>query len=185
MAFTSLWEIDENWNGFQYKKYDNALLFVPKIWDILMCKYIDSEERENIENCITWISRNRIRNLSKLNNRINNSLDQVDRIMWEISLLSVFNKKDSQFVAKCIIDFVEKYTLTDRVRERFLGIANDIKNLQKHCKYFVIDGSSINANVEQWFSNCRLSSWTTKVCEFTIINDNMIVGYEDNLSMCR
>jgi hypothetical protein len=200
MSYTSLWEIDKNWSGKKYTEYRNSHLFPPVVWDILMCKYIKPNERKDYDRIQTsylcWLGwgldherANERHNM--LNERINNSEIQYDRVLWEITNLSVFNAKDKEFVADCIENFITNnfvyYRSEDceHIKERFKEIANDIRNLPKRCKYFVIHPTSCDDNVEWWFYRKRLSSWDNFVCEFTLIENNKVIGFSDNLEMCK
>lgn len=202
MSYTSLWIIDKNWGGEEYAEYRNSHLFPPVIWDILMCKYIAEHERKEeynskpTTNFLIWAldifdsTRGKTR-WALLNERINKSVVQYDRVLWELSGLSVFNAKDKDFVADCIEKFVENNFVTseykdcEHIKERFYEIAKDIRELPKRCKFFVIHPNSCDNNVEWWFNNKRLCSWDKFVCEFTIIENNVVIGFSDNLSMCR
>lgn len=195
MSYTSLWVIDKNWSGAEHRKYPNSWLMPPVVWDVLMQKYIDAAKRNGVDSYIVWacacsakISNER---WALLNSRINNTENQVDRIMWELTGLSVFNSKDKEFVANCIDDFVRENQNIDEelqaehIRQRFFDIAIDIRNLPKRVKYFVIHPSSVDDSVEWWFDRKRLCSWDKFVCEFTLIEDKKIVGFSTNLEMCK
>jgi len=200
MSYTSLWEIDKNWSGKEYKEYKNSHLFPPIVWDILMCKYIKPYERTVYNRIdthyLSWVGfcfdkneQNRRHNM--LNERINSSDIHYDRVLWELSNLSVFNAKDKEFVADCILKFVKnnfcgtEYADNEYIKERFCEIANDIRTLPKRCKFFVIHPNSCDDNVEWWFYRKRLSSWDKFVCEFTLIENNKVIGFSDNLEMCK
>lgn len=192
MSYTSLWEIGKNWNGSEYAEYKNAWLFPPVVWDILLCKYIKPSERNNNTSFLIWMGMFQSQEkMDLLNDRINNSKIQYDRVLWELTNASVFNSKDKEFVYDCIMEFVEnnfKYYHDgdcEHIKERFVEVANDIKTLPKRCKYFVIHPTSVDDNVERWFYRKRLSSWDKFVCEFTIIENNKVVGFSDNLKMCK
>ncbi len=200
MSYTSLWKIDKNWSGEEYKTYKNSYLFPPVVWDILMCKYIKERERTDFGRASThylvWAfccfgEENRNRRFKMLNERINNSEIQYDRVLWELSNMSVFNAKDKEFVAECIEKFVTNnfkyYDNEDceHIKSRFAEITKDIRELPSSCRYFVIHPSSCDDNVEYWFNEKRLSSWDKFVCEFTLIENGKVVGFSDNLEMCR
>lgn len=200
MSYTSLWEIDKNWSGREHADYRNSWLFCPQIWDILMCKYIMPAERCEFGNTLTnylvwtcpWNKEKANSRHNMLNNRINNSSEQYDRVLWELSNLSVFNAKDKLFVAECIDRFVQnnivgnpEYTEAEHIIERFTEIAKDIRNLPRRVKYFVIHPTSCDDNVEWWFNRKRLSSWKKFVCEFTLIENGQIVGFSTNLEVCK
>lgn len=201
MSYTSLWEIDKNWSGKEYAEYRNSHLFPPVVWDILMCKYIKPNERTEYKvqtSYLCWVGfcfdkAEQDRRHNMLNERINNSDIQYDRVLWELAGLSVFNAKDKEFVADCIENFVlnnigrygDYNEDCEHIKERFKAIANDIRNLPKRCKYFVIHPTSCDDNVEWWFNRKRLSSWDKFVCEFTLIENNKVIGFSDNLKMCK
>ncbi len=200
MSYTSLWEIDRNWSGKEYAKYKNSWLFPPTVWDILMCKYITKYERtvcgRTDEHYLQWCGfcfdeAEQSRRREMLNDRINNSDIQYDRVLWELSNMSVFNAKDKEFVSGCIEDFVTNnfgYLSSkdfEHITDRFREIASDIRSLPRRCKYFVIHPTSCDDNVERWFCGKRLSSWPEPVCEFTLIENNRVIGFSDNTVICK
>lgn len=199
MSYSSLWAIDRKWSGKQLTEYRNSWLFCPIVWNVLLCKYIEPEERTDYGMvCTTYLAWVGIRSetansrWSMLNERINNSSSQSDRVLWELSNLSVFNTKDKDFVAECIEKFVEnnmvgnpEYKNSDHIIERFHRVASDIRNLPRRVKYFVIKGTSVDDNVERWFYRKRLCSWKEYICEFTLIEDQKVVGFATNLEMCN
>lgn len=195
MSYTSLWVIDEKWSGIEYRQYPNSWLMPPVVWDVLMQKYIDAGERNGVDSYLVCVcacsAKIRDERWALLNNRINNTENQVDRILWELAGLSVFSAKDKEFVANCIEDFVRENQIiniqlqTPPVIQRFFAIANDIRSLPQRVKYFVIHPNSVDDSVEWWFDRKRLSSWDKFVCEFTLIEDNKVVGFSTNLEMCK
>lgn len=195
MSYTSLWVIDKNWSGIEYRQYPNSWLMPPIVWDVLMQKYIGTNERNGVDSYLVWVCAcsDKVRNerWALLNVRINNTENQTDRIMWELAGLSVFSSKDKEFVANCIDDFVRENQnigeelQAEHIRQRFFDIAIDIRNLPKRVKYFVIHPSSVDDSVEWWFDRKRLCSWDKFVCEFTLIEDKKIVGFSTNLEMCK
>ena len=195
MSYTSLWIIDKNWSGTEYRQYPNSWLMPPIVWDVLMQKYIDADDRNGVNSYLAWVcacsAKIRDERWALLNSRINNTENQVDRIMWELAGLSVFNSKDKEFVASCIDDFVRENQIiniqlqTPPVIQRFFAIANDIRSLPRHVKYFVIHPNSVDDSVEWWFHHKRLCSWDKFVCEFTLIEGNKVVGFSTNLEMCK
>lgn len=200
MSYSSLWGIDGKWSGKRLTEYHNSWLFCPIVWNVLLCKYIEEEERTNWghvwTNYMSWVgvcdTATADRKWRMLNKRINNSGIQSDRVLWDLSQLSVFNAKDKDFVAECIEKFVEnnmvgdpEYQESDHIIERFHKVAEDIRNLPRRFKYFVIKGTSCDDNVERWFYRKRLCSWKEDICEFTLIEDQKVVGYATNLEMCK
>ena len=196
MSYTSLWIIDKNWSGTEHRKYPNSWPMPPIVWDVLMQKYIDTNERDGAVSYIAWThsgcsDKERDERWALLNSRINNTENQVDRIMWELAGLSVFNSKDKEFVADCIDAFVRENQNIDvllreeHIRQRFFEIAVDIRNIPRRVKYFVIHPTSVDDSVEWWFYRKRLCSWDKFVCEFTLIEDNKVVGFSTNLEMCK
>lgn len=200
MSYSSLWVIDRNWSGKKHTEYHNSWLFPPVVWDVLLCKYIEEEERTDgrfvWKSYLSWAcsrgSETANRRWSMLNERINNSSSQSDRVLWELSNLSVFNAKDKDFVAECIETFIAtnlvgnpEYQDAQHIFERFHRVAGDIRNLPRRVKYFVIKSTSCDDNVEWWFDRKRLCSWDKWVCEFTLIEDQKVVGFASNLEMCK
>lgn len=201
MSYSSLWGIDSKWSGKRLAEYHNSWMFCPIVWSVLMCKYIEPGERTDYgyvwTNYLSWSgcsssAATRESRFQMLNERINNSPCQSDRVLWELAGLSVFNAKDKDFVAECIENFVNdnmandpEYQECDHIFERFRKIAEDIRSLPKWVKYFVIKGTSVDDNVERWFYRKRLCSWKEFICEFTLIEDQKVAGFSTNLEMCR
>lgn len=195
MSYTSLWVIDKNWSGAEYRQYPNSWMMPPVVWDVLMQKYIDPAEHNGVNSYLTWVcacsSKIRDERWALLNSRINNTENQADRIMWELTGLSVFSAKDKGFVADCIDTFVRENQNIDEalqaehIRQRFFDIAVDIRNLPRRVKYFVIHPSSVDDSVEWWFRRERLCSWDKFVCEFTLIENKRVIGFSTNLEMCK
>lgn len=193
MSYSSLWEIDRNWSGKEYSEYKNSWLFPPAVWDILLIKYIKPYERMGETHYLLWAMPfgDRKNNYQILNERINNSTIQYDRVLWELTNQSVFNAKDKEFVANCIEEFVKQnfpnseYKESEHIKERFYEIAKNIRELPKRCKYFVFKNTSCDDIVEYWFNRKRLCSWDKFVCEFTLIENNQVIGFSDNLKMCK
>ena len=200
MSYSSLWGIDKNWSGKKLTEYHNSWLFCPITWNVLLCKYIKPEERTGYgrvwTNYMSWVgicdSATADKKWRMLNERINNSGIQPDRVLWDLSQLGVFDAKDKDFVAECIDKFVEdnivgnpEYQESDHIIERFHKVAEDIRSLPRRVKYFVIKGTSCDDNVERWFYRKRLCSWKEDICEFTLIEGQKVVGYATNLEMCK
>lgn len=200
MSYSSLWGIDRKWSGTELTEYRNSWLFCPIVWNVLLCKYIEPEERTAYgricTNYMSWVGicdpATADMKWRMLNERINNSSNQSDRVLWDLSQYSVFHAKDKDFVAECIEKFVEnnmvsdpEYQDSDHIIERFRKVAGDIRNLPRRVKYFVIKGTSCDDDVERWFYRKRLCSWKEVVCEFTLIEDQKVVGYATNLEMCK
>lgn len=200
MSHSSLWAITDQWEGEEHYTYSNSWLFCPIVWDVLLCKYIRPHERTDwgreVKHYMVWIGpfdrAEANRRWGILNDRINASPSQTDRVLWELSGLSVFNAKDKSFVADCVEAFVEEnyvnnleYQNADRIIARARAIAADIRGLPESAKYFVLKPTSCDDNVEYWFNNKQLCSWDKKVCEFTLIEDQRIVGFASNLEICK
>lgn len=200
MSCSSLWTMDKNWSGKEYKEYNNSWLFPPTIWNILFCKYIHENERrkryfdkENQfeTNFMTWSLWDNSAKWKELNDRIDNGTEETDKVLWALANLCVFNAKDKTFVADCIERFVEidfpnsEYKDSQHIKDRFREVAQDIRALPKSCKYFVFKGTSCDDNVERWFYRKRLSSWKEIVCDIALIENEKVVGYTDNLAICK
>lgn len=197
MSQSELWIVDRNWSGNEYKEYQNSWLFCPVIANVLMCQHIDPNERklltgETVDNFIAWLMCGGLsqddmnKKFNQLNDIIMDGSNENDKILWDLSNLGVFNAQDKQLVSDSICQFLSDHkdyfdTCDDCIIDRFKEVAEDIKDLPRRCKYFVIHGSSCDDNVEYWFYRKRLSSWKERVCDFVIIKDGKIAGYKDNL----
>lgn len=198
MSNSSLWVIHGDWSGKCYAEYRNSWLFPPFVWDTLLCKYIEVHQRiayGRIQtNYLTWVQMDAdgkpLERWRMLNERINNSDSQTDRVLWEFANNSVFNAKDKGFVAERIDAFAETYIIgnpefkdAEHIIQRFHEIAEDVRNLPESVKFFVFKQTDVDDHVEWWF-NRKLCSWEKWVCEFTLIEDRKVTGFASNLEMC-
>jgi hypothetical protein len=190
MSESSLWLIDKENNGTKVKEYQNSWLFCPIVWNELMWKYMSNKKADyGLNSSYIHASNNTHRDL---NDRINNSTNQVDRFIWEFSQAQVIFVKDKLRISNAIKEFTKVIIESEEdygnhISERFLEIANDVANIPDSNLYFVIHGSSCDDNVEHWFydndteGSKSLDSWDTNVCEFVIIDDDGTISFKQNL----
>lgn len=204
MSSSSLWVMNKNFKGFEEKEYRNSWLISPIAWDLLYAKYMPEEGffyLGNQRHRKTFLTAMRENNTwSRLNEIINNCEDQVDRAIWEFTHQQVFATKDKEFVAKALKEFMEanrEYQIDiefgEHIFERWNEAAEDILALDEvEYPYFMFKNSSVDDAVENWFEtydpetedttyDLSLAEKTGIVCEFVIIEDNKIIGFENNL----
>jgi hypothetical protein len=188
--------MDKNFNGEELKEYRNSWLFTIVICDVLCKKYMPMPDGEP-NNFLTRDMFDKSFS-SKINNKINNCTEQVDRIAWEMSMQQIFFTKDKDFVAGCVKKFLKlNVNYLDNmgsqpVINRFNKIADDILSLdeEKH-PYFIFKNTSVDDNVEFWFKKYNeetgeaeavpLIEMDGQIAEFVYIENNKIIGWDDNL----
>lgn len=190
MSYTSLWVIDKNWSGAEHCKYPNSWLMPPVVWDVLMQKYIGTNERNGVDSYLVWVCAcsDKVRNerWALLNGRINNTENQTDRIMWELAGLSVFSSKDKEFVASCIDDFVRENQIiniqlqTPPVIQRFLESAARFRSLDKlmilpaalAACYYYLDSleREFPGDTELYHKMCKQFSDLIDTSDFYVLN---------------
>jgi hypothetical protein len=140
----------------------------------------------------------------KINTKMNNSTNTSDRICWELSNQQIFFTKDKDCIAYNIRKFVEQnkdYDKSDEdnlsvlerehIIERFNEIADDIFALdEKEYPYFVFKNTSVDDNVESWFSvydeetddyvDKSIKDWDKFLAEFVIIENEQIKNFISN-----
>lgn len=194
MSYSSLWLIDKDYMGREEYIFSNSWLFSPIIWGILSEKYLPKDEFGFNQSIIhggkkVWI---------QLNEIMNNSDNNYERICWEISNSAIFFSKDKTIVSKAIKDFLNKnkqYNMRvlehDDVIDRWNEIANTLIDIDENENpYFVFKNTSVDDSVSSWFKeyNRDLNEWnevpiTSKeeiLTEFIIIENGKIVDFVPN-----
>ncbi len=201
MSYSSLWVMNDKYEGFQIKEFSNSWWFSPIIWDILFEKYLPEKMYHPYIGKMAYTTAVLFDKsvYSSLNNRINKCTSNADRVCWEMSNQQIFFTKDKQFVADAILQFVkdntryyEEVLIKDHIRNRFIEIANSILELDENeYPYFIFKNTSCDDNVEWWFSNydeeedeyktINLSQQKELVAEFVVIENNKIDRFISNL----
>ena len=201
MSYSSLWVMNDKYEGFQIKEFSNSWWFSPIVWDILFEKYLPEKMYHPYIGKMTYTTAVLFDKsvCSSLNNRINKCTSNADRVCWEMSNQQIFFTKDKQFVADAILQFVkdnarynEKILTKDHIKNRFIEIANSILELNENeYPYFIFKNTSCDDNVERWFSDyneeedeyktINLSQQKELVAEFVVIENNKIDRFISNL----
>lgn len=201
MSYSSLWVMNNKYEGFEVKEFSNSWWFSPIVWDILFEKYLPDKMYHPYIGKMAYMTAVEFDKsvYSSLNNRINKCTSNADRVCWEMSNQQIFFTKDKQFVVDAILQFVkdnarynEGILTKDHIRNRFIEIANSILELDENeYPYFIFKNTSCDDNVEWWFSNyneeedeyktINLSQQKELVAEFVVIENNKIDRFVSNL----
>lgn len=197
MSYSSLWVMDKNFNGKCLGEFGNSWLFAPVAWDILLNKYLPGKPWEDKRRFISATMFDDTLN-GKLNEKINKSSIQEDRVLWELGNQQVFFTKDKEFVSNCIKNFLSVNAilatdLGEHIHERFTSVADSILSLNENDHpYFIMKNTSCDDNVEWWFDKYNeetednelrpLSEVDTLATEFVIVENNKISGFINNIN---
>jgi hypothetical protein len=205
VSYSSLWLMDKDYHGYEYKTYGNSWWFSPVVWDVLLDKYMHEEIQTPYGYKKSLISIGGERLDIELNNRVNNSDNFADCVCWELSNQQVFYTKDKKEIAQAILDFLNNNTMyhvneenglsfltLEHIKERFESIANDILTInEEKYPYFIFKNTSVDDNVEYWFEEYDeekdeyidrpLSKLDRYVAEFVVIEDGKIKDFIGNL----
>lgn len=200
MSYSSLWLVDKNYIGREEYIFSNSWLFSPIVWDILSEKYLPKDRFGFNQSIINggekvWV---------QLNEIMNNSDNNYERICWEMSNSAIFFSKDKKIVSKAIRDFLSENNQYDKneedgicilerehIIERWNEIANTLDNIDENTNpYFVFKNTSVDDSVSSWFEkyNEDLDKWnevpiTSKeeiLTAFIIIKNDKIVDFVPN-----
>lgn len=166
MSRSSLYVIDKEYYGEEYKEYQNSWLFSPIVLDMLFWKHLpersiasyDKTKKTNYVTASIMTTKDQPPVFRQLNEIMNNYDNLTDRIMWEFCNQQIFFAKNKIDVADAIEKFLEENPLYDKdpipehIVERFKEISNDIRNLPDDVECFVFKNSSCDDGVEYWFS---------------------------------
>ncbi|WP_405101582.1 hypothetical protein [Oceanobacillus sp. FSL H7-0719] len=204
MSSSSLWLMDEQYNGVIDREYHNSWWFSPVVWDVLLDKYMHNEIQTPYGYKKSLIGFGGEGLDVKLNDIMNKSDNFSDRVCWELSNQQVFFTKDKKEISQAIKDFANNntdYHISDEgisvlayehITERFYDIANHIALIdEEKYPYFIFKNTSVDDNVEFWFEKYNeendeynpspLSVLDRYVTEFVVINDGKITEFIGNL----
>ncbi len=198
MSTSSLWVLDNKLVGNKEVGFRDSLLYPPTALDVLFHKYMPSRRFNAIGTKTNYIIETMFDEslFANLNKLINSSDVIEDRIIWEMCNQQVFFSKDKEFIANCIIKFLDinkdfMYEYQDHIFDRFREIANAIKNIDdtKHI-YFVFKNSRCD-DVKCWFEryieetdeyeSTSLLDLDKYVTEFVVIENERIVEFIGNI----
>ncbi len=201
MSYSSLWLIDKNYIGSEEYEFSNSWLFSPIIWDILSEKYLPKDKFGFNQSLIGFNSR-RVWNM--LNDIMNNSDKDYERICWDMSNQAIFFSKDKNVVAKAIRDFLSNNNQYGKDKEdgicilkrehivkRWNEIANIIDDIDENKNpYFVFKNTSVDDSVWNWFNEydkttdecikIPITSRQEILTEFVVIENGKIVDFITN-----
>ena len=186
MSYSSLYVMDNNFNGFKAREFTNSWLFTPVVMDVLGDKYVSESLMTPFGKFGLMSAAMSNRNLfNELNEKVNECDVFEDRICWEMSNQQVFASKDKQVIANAISDFVvinQKHMKEygEHILERFQDLANEIMQINEaKYPYFAHKNTSCDDNVENWFliyneeiddcEECSLRDAKESKTEFVII----------------
>ena len=202
MSRSSLWVMDKEYKGYEVIEFRNSWLFSPIIWEVLADKYIPHLIVTPYGFKKSVISDPSL--FRPLNDKINNCKCTPDRICWEMSNQQVFFTKDKEVITKSILEFISLNSKYDKnskgtyplqaehIINRFKEIASEILKLDTNeYPYFIFKNTSVDDNVECWFSKydesqdeyiqTPLSDIDKHVTEFVFIEDGAIKAFKSNV----
>ncbi|MDP4143209.1 MAG: hypothetical protein Q8936_01825 [Bacillota bacterium] len=196
MSNSSLWVMDKNFNGEELIEFKNSWLFSPVSWDILLEKYIPKKPFESKRSFLSATMFDKTIH-GRLNEKLNNSEVQEDRVLWEMSNQQVFFTKDKVFIVNSIKMFLKtnkEYAteLEEHIHDRFNEIAEEILKIDENeYPFLIFKNTSCDDNVEYWFSKYdeesdeyidrSLKELNERVTEFVNIENEIIKGFTSNL----
>lgn len=161
--------MDKEFYGDRTAQFGNSWLFSPIVWDVLLDKYLPQRSIQMFDGkragfMITVMTDKSLP--SDLNDCINNCENISDRVAWEMSNQQIFFTKDKTTIADAIRKFVhdnKKYNCNseglypleqENIINRFNEIADSITEVDEtKVPYFIFKNTSVDDNVEYWFSN--------------------------------
>lgn len=170
MSYSQLFIINKELKVEELKSYQNSWLFPIKVGNYLANQYATDEEKaaeinkqrnyyhfaekdinkEAPFNILSLFSFDVDgQNFKRLNGRINNSKDLIDRIGWELVMQQMFETNSKDIVANAVEE-LQKCCNGDE--ERFKTIAADIRSIDEtKCPYFIFKNNTIDDTVERFF----------------------------------
>lgn len=200
MSCSSLWLVDKDFIGEEGVEFGNSWLFSPVVGNVLFSKYLPEKimsAHGKTDYMIASMFDNTI--VTKLNEKINYCDVQEDRILWELSNQQIFETKDKDFIADCIIKFLDtnKEYMTDigeHIFDRFKEISDVIRGIDTtQASYFIFKNTSCDDSVEYWFEKYNeeedkyekssLLNLDKTVAELVVIKDNEVVQFVLNTEL--
>jgi hypothetical protein len=197
MSSSSLWVMDKEYFGCEDSEFGNSWLFTPVAFDVLLWRYLpyvrafDGGKTHFISEIMLHDTIS-----GDINEKINRSDEQADRVLWELGNQQVFFSKDKQFVADQIRRFLEIHSDCEELRQehiakRFNEIADAIAAIdEQKFPFFIFKNSSCDDGVEYWFSHYNEETDEFEdspflkiekyVAEFVYIENGKIVKFVGN-----
>lgn len=198
MSSSNLYLLDKDFCLLEDQEYHNSWLFTPIALDALFEKYLPEFTKNFFGDKQSFITATMSNNTlsGKLNDKLNNSSNTADRILWELGNQQIFFSKDKQIISDSIKRFLvdnqryEKSLSAEHIIERFNEIADDILNIdEKEFPNFVFKNTSVDDGVIRWFKYDEdtetyksLQDCNKYVTEFVFIQDGSIVNFQSNLT---
>lgn len=199
MSYSSLWTINNEFDGKEEEVFQNSWLFAPIVMDALYYKYLPNKatftkEGEKSGFILDNMHDNSLWN--ELRDSIFNKENTIDCMMWNIIVESIFFTQNKNFVADSIEKFkndnVDYFSSRgELVLERFEEVISSIRNIGEENLAFAFKCTSCDDGVENWFEiwdddkddciDITLDKQDTVVASFVFIENNKIKGYVTNL----
>jgi len=202
MSRSSLWVMNEKYEGKRVLEFSNSWLFSPIVWEVLLDKYMHNEIQTPYGYKKSLILNHEL--TVPLNEKINSCNRLPDRICWEMSNQQTFFTRDKEMVAQNIRDFItlnEDFDMDSKglcplkgehIISRFNEIADSILCLNEgEAPYFIFKCTSCDDGVEFWFSRYdeeedkyrrrSLDEVDKHVTEFVMIDNGIIEGFQSNV----
>ena len=202
MSYSSIWLVDNEFNGRKDIEFDNSWWFSPIVMDVLFHKYMPDKSVDIFGNKSSFLTQIMFdESIGETLNILLSESDIIeDRILWELVNQQMFNCEDKNFISDCIIKFIETnkeymYEYGEHIIDRFKEISNYIKDikLSSENSYFIFKNTNCDDDVEILFKyyneetdkleKCSIVNKPTDDLEISlvIIEDNNIDGFVNNL----
>jgi len=206
VSYSSLFLIDIDLKGHELYEFQNSWLFSPIVWNILLNKY-QPERRQSFplkqEETRNFLSESMFDTtlFGRLNEILNNSDSEPDRVVWELCNQQAFFSKDKDFIHKSILLFLSspaysKGEYEQHIFNRFKEIAQIIKNIDaEKYPYFVFKNTSVDDGVQcifdvyieetEEYEEKSLLKHKDRVLDFVLIENEKITGWTSNLELFK
>jgi len=202
MSYSSLYVMDNKFNGDVLNDYKNSWLLSPMIWDILFYKYLPEKVKyiAGEKSGLMVSARNDNQLWIELNDKLNESSNLKDRMCWEFSNQQIFMSKDKKLICDALSTFwedniqYEDREIGTHIHERFRDVGLDINNIDEtEYPYIIFKNTSVDDAIETLFrqyddndeiKEISLSEHEKVVAEFVLINDG-VMSFCNNVEFCK
>ena len=155
MSHSSIYELNANYEVCNIIELHNSWFYSPVVWDELFFKYCPEKTKVGFGDTKLGIMSISVWDKSiwnYLNDKMNNSKNINDRILWELSQQQIFEKKDYKKIANALEYGINEYCkdFGEHIKDRWEQMARIIKNSE--AEYIIHKNTSCDDGVQIHFA---------------------------------
>lgn len=167
MSYSSIYELNANYEVWNVIELHNSWLYSPMIWDELFFKYCPEKVDLSLNGEKIGIMSIAFRDKSiwnYFNDKMNSSQNINDRILYELAMQQCFEKKDYLKIANALEYGIKEYFKDsgEHIKERWEQMARIIKHSES--EYIIHKNTSCDDGIEVHFKKYNADDEESESC---------------------